>query len=162
MEMAADMMKAGTIADSVRATQIEEQVMQDWKNRHKQSKKWGKIMQGRSRVRTRALKREPYNKPAVWVGSKVTKPGAPIQKKAPLHMLAGKLDVVAGKRRPSRARLCRQRCEGKGASGESTVGQCTLHSDRIARSAEKMLPTLYHKGSTMYRRVALRLFSSRE
>jgi hypothetical protein len=96
------MMKAGTIADSVRATQIEEQVMQDWKNCHKQSKKWGKIMQGRSRVRTRALKLEPYNKPAVWVGSKVTKPGTPIQKKAPLHMLAGKLDVVAAKRRASR------------------------------------------------------------
>jgi hypothetical protein len=53
----------------------------------KLSKKWGKIMQRRSRVRILALKREPYNKPAVWVGSKVTKPDAPIQKKAPLHML---------------------------------------------------------------------------
>ena len=61
--------------------------MQDWKNRHKVSKKWGKIMQRRSRVRILVLKREPYNKPAVWVGSKVTKPGAPIQKKAPLHIL---------------------------------------------------------------------------
>jgi hypothetical protein len=149
MEMAADMMKAGTIADNARATQIEEQIMQDWKNRHKLSKKWGKIMQGRSRVRIRALKREPYNKPTVWVGSKVTNPGAPIQKKAPLrHMLwktevvgdaivqtcgkagrvfnkwarkipnipcAGKLDVLAGKRRASRIRICRQRCVGKGA-----------------------------------------------
>jgi hypothetical protein len=87
MEMTPDMMKAGKIADSARATQIEEQAMQDWKNRNKLSKKWGKMMQGRSRVRIRALKSEPYNKPTVWVGSKVTKPGAPIQKTAPLHMI---------------------------------------------------------------------------
>ena len=65
MEMAADMMKAGTTADSARATQIEEQVMQDWKTRHKLSKKWSKIMQGRSRIRIRALKHEPYNKATV-------------------------------------------------------------------------------------------------
>jgi hypothetical protein len=77
MEMAAEMMKAGTLAESARATQTEEQVTQDWKNRHKLSKKWGKIMQRRSRVRIQALKREPYNKPAVWVGSKVTRPDAP-------------------------------------------------------------------------------------
>ena len=44
-------------------------------------------MQGRSRIRIRALKRESYNKTAVWVGSKVTKPGAHIQKKAPLYMI---------------------------------------------------------------------------
>ncbi len=81
------MMKAGTIADSVRATQIEEQVMQDLKIRRKMSKKWGKIMQGRSRVRIRTLKREPYNKPTVWVGSKVTKPAEHMRKKAPLHMI---------------------------------------------------------------------------
>lgn len=61
--------------------------MEDWKNLHKLSKKWGKIMQGRSRIRIRALKRESYNKTAVWVGSKVTKPGAHIQKKAPLYMI---------------------------------------------------------------------------
>ena len=66
--MTPDMMKAGKIADSARATQIEEQAMQDWKNRDKLSKKWGKMMQGRSRVRIRALKSEPYNKPTVWVG----------------------------------------------------------------------------------------------
>jgi hypothetical protein len=87
MEMGADMMKAGTIANSARATQIEEQVLQDWKTRHKLSRKWGKIMQGRSKIRIRALKREPYNKATVWVGSKVTKPGVPVPKKAPLHML---------------------------------------------------------------------------
>jgi hypothetical protein len=61
--------------------------MQDWKTRHKLSRKWGKIMQGRSKIRIRALKREPYNKATVWVGSKVTKPGVPVPKKAPLHML---------------------------------------------------------------------------
>jgi hypothetical protein len=84
---AGERVKAGTIADSARATQIQEQVMQDWKIRHKMSKKWGKIMQGRSRVRIRALKRETYNKPTVWVGSKVTKKAEPMRKKAPLHML---------------------------------------------------------------------------
>ena len=47
-------------------------------------------MQGRSRVRIRALKREPYNKPTVWVGSKVTKP---IQKTAPVHMI-WKIDAI--------------------------------------------------------------------
>ena len=40
--MAAEMMKAGTLADSARATHIEEQVTQDWKNRHKLFKKWAK------------------------------------------------------------------------------------------------------------------------
>jgi hypothetical protein len=44
-------------------------------------------MQGRSKVRIRALKREPYKQATVWVGSKVTKPGVPVPKKAPLHML---------------------------------------------------------------------------
>jgi hypothetical protein len=39
MEMAAEMMKAGTLADSAGATKIEEQVTQDWKNRYKLSKK---------------------------------------------------------------------------------------------------------------------------
>jgi len=32
--MAAEMMKAGTLADSARARQTEEQVTQDWKNHH--------------------------------------------------------------------------------------------------------------------------------
>jgi hypothetical protein len=85
MEMGADLMKAGTLANSKRATQIEEQVMQDWTTRHKLSRNWGKIMQGRSKVRIRALKREPYKQATVWVGSKVTKPGVPVPKKAPLH-----------------------------------------------------------------------------
>jgi hypothetical protein len=48
MEMGADLMKAGTLANSKRATQIEEQVMQDWTTRHKLSRNWGKIMKGRS------------------------------------------------------------------------------------------------------------------
>ncbi len=72
-----------TIADSARATQIEEQVMQDWQNHHKLSKNWGKIMQSRARVRIRALKRDPYNMPTVWVGSKVNKPGVPVRKRRP-------------------------------------------------------------------------------
>jgi len=52
-------------------------------------------MRWSSRVRILELKREPYNKPAVWVGSKVTKPGSPIQTKAPLHLL-WKTHVVGG------------------------------------------------------------------
>ena len=63
VEKAVEMMQAGTIDQSSRSVQIEQQITQDWQTRRKLSKRWAKIMKRRFKVRMQALKHEPYNKP---------------------------------------------------------------------------------------------------
>ena len=44
VEKAVEMMQTGTIDQSSRSVQIEQQITQDWQTRRKMSKRWAKIM----------------------------------------------------------------------------------------------------------------------
>ena len=84
VEKAVEMMQTGTIDQSSRSVQIEQQITQDWQTRRKLSKRWAKIMKRRSKIRLNALKYEPYNKMSKR-GSKVSETGTPTP--MPLSML---------------------------------------------------------------------------
>ena len=62
VEKAVEMMQSGTIDQSARSVQIEKQFTQGCPTLRKMSKRWAKIMKRHSKIRTQALKREPYNK----------------------------------------------------------------------------------------------------
>ena len=71
------MMLAGTIDQSARSVQLEQQITQDWQTHRKLSKRWAKIMKRRSKIRMQALKHELYNKMTGRRGSRVNKTGTP-------------------------------------------------------------------------------------
>ena len=75
-EDAIEMTVEMVISENARYTQIEDQftgrLTISYLNR------WAKIMWRRSKIRIRALKREPCNRPVVWFGSKLRKPGTSI------------------------------------------------------------------------------------